>query len=136
MTVPIRFSHRSRPTWSRPSSRDFPTVEKSWPANSAREGLAKATVWANIRLRLSATSGYMNELSHLAPYFELYLTLHRVHPTKTYNYTGRRSPGAPGCTWLYLPRSPQRQLGCASIGLGREQIATGLDDRQAQASSR
>lgn len=56
----------------------------------------------------------MNVLASLAPYFERYLTLERVHPTATYNYKARGffnwpvidvTMHRPKCTsgsWLYV----------------------------------
>ena len=56
----------------------------------------------------------MNVVSLLAPYFEKYLTLERVHPTKTYDYRARGFIGwpvidvtlhKPKCardSWLYI----------------------------------
>lgn len=61
-------------------------------------------------------------LESLAPYFERYLTLERVHPTKTYNYKARGFFGwpvieitlhKPKCTpgsWLYVAVPAGTQL--------------------------
>lgn len=68
----------------------------------------------------------MSVIAHLAPYFERYITLERVHPHATYHYKARQMfdlpviestlhvPKCPPDSWLYIATPVQARL--AALG--------------------
>ncbi|MDO8313145.1 MAG: hypothetical protein Q7T25_14520 [Sideroxyarcus sp.] len=71
----------------------------------------------------------MDILRYLAPSFEHYLTLERVHPTRTYNYAARGYTGLPvieatqhrpkckiGESWLYVAAPAKARLDALASG--------------------